>query len=130
MQLNLVDIVLALRERVYLNGISSYKELLSSNVPESNIDEYSSAIRFYQSLNEQDKEHIHYLISQVICDTTADIFAWLDGAYFINGQSDNGFLELKYEKNEKRINRYLADIWLAIDQGEDIDELRDFFKDL
>ena len=128
MQINLVDLVIEARKEFYDRAISDYEDIFSSEMPDSATDEYSNAIRFYQSLNKDDRSMAFQLARQVLCETVANVFAWLDGAYFLENQSK--ILELKFEGEEKNLNTYLHDIWIAIEQGADIDELRKFYSQL
>jgi len=126
MQMNLVDLVVALKKEIY-RQISIYEGYFSSEIPDSKKDQYSNAIRFYQSLSDENKGLFLHFVEQVICDTTANIFSWLDGVYFLENQSKD--LELKYEGEESPINGYLKDIWLEIAQGGDVNEMRVLYKD-
>jgi len=53
------------------------------------------------------------------------VFEWLDGVYYLEKQTEN--LELKFEKNENKLNGCLQDIWLPIEEGDDIAELRKLY---
>lgn len=122
-RINPVDLVLDIKKDIYLEHISSYKGTLNTP-PSDNKDMLYEGVRFYQSLNE--KSLFFYLFKNSILDTISNVFGWLDGAYYLENQTEN--LELKFEKSANKINGCLQDIWLAIEEGEDIDDLRKLYE--
>lgn len=116
-----------IKKEIHRRQISSYEEIFCSYIPDTDVDQYSKAIRFYQSLNEENKKLFSYFVRKSVYDTASNIFAWLDGVYFLENLSKD--LELKYEDETNKLNGYLQDIWLAIEDGADITELREFYKD-
>ncbi|WP_285400079.1 hypothetical protein [Lysinibacillus sp. fls2-241-R2A-57] len=125
-KLNPVDLVLDIKKDIYLEHISSYEGTL--NAPSlDNTDMLSEGVRFYQSLNENQKSLFFYLINNSISETISNVFGWLDGVYYLENQTEN--LELKFEKSANKLNGCLQDIWLAIEEGENIDELRKLYDD-
>lgn len=125
-KLNPVDLVLEIKNDIYLEHISSYEGTLNTP-PSDNTDMLSEGVRFYQSLNENQKNLFFYLIKNSISDTISNVFGWLDGVYYLENQTEN--LELKFEKSGNKINGCLQDIWLAIEEGDDIHELRKLYED-
>jgi len=125
-KLNPVDLILDIKKDVYLEQISSFESTL--NIPSSdNVDMLSESVRFYQSLNDYQKSMLFYLIESSVSNTISNVFGWLDGVYYLEKQTEN--LELKFEKSENKLNGCLQDIWLAIEEGDDIDELRKLYDD-
>lgn len=124
--LNPVDLVLAMKKDIYLEHISSYEGTLNA-LPSDNTDMLSEGVRFYQSLDENQKSLFFYLMKNSISDTISNVFGWLDGVDYLENQTEN--LELKFEKSTNKLNGCLQDIWLAIEEGDDIDELRKLYED-
>nr|WP_106781349.1 hypothetical protein [Lysinibacillus timonensis] len=125
-KLNPVDLVLDIKSDIYLEHVSSCEETLNNTSTSDNTDMLSEGVRFYQSLNENQKNLFFYLIKNSISDTISNVFGWLDGVYYLENQTEN--LELKFEKSGNKINGFLQDIWLALEEGEDIDELRKLYE--
>ncbi|MCY9549866.1 hypothetical protein [Lysinibacillus xylanilyticus] len=125
-KINPVDLVLEIKKDIYLEHISSCEGTLNTPPPD-NTDMLSEGVRFYQSLNESQKNLLFYLIKNSISDTISNVFGWLDGVYYLENQTEN--LELKFEKSANKLNGSLQDIWLAIEEGDDIDELRKLYDD-
>lgn len=125
-KLNPVDLVLDIKKEIYLEHISSFEGTLNTP-PSDNMDMLSEGVPFYQSLNEYQKSLFFYLIKNSISDTISNVFGWLDGVYYLEKQTKN--LELKFEKSTNNLNGWLQDIWLAIEEGEDIEELRKLYDD-
>ena len=117
--MNTVELVYALKSRLYDNAINLYKDAF--NKPVDGSDDYSKAIKTFQTLSEKEKEHILFLVRTVIWDTMSDLFSWLDGNYLLTGQTDDAELKI----NENKMNGNLQDIWVSIEEGmskEDIEE--------
>lgn len=127
MQINLVDLVLEIREAMQVRIISTYEETLSSEILDSALGESANAIRFYQALSEEHKTMVLSIVRQVTCNTVSTLLAWVDGIYFLPSQSKE--LELRYEGEINKLNGDLTDIWWQIEEGEDIAELIEFYKD-
>jgi len=123
--MNLVDLVLGIKKKHHRQMLA-YENFFSQNFSE-NTDDYSKFIQFYQTLNNEEKRLVSSFIEQSITDTTSSIFAWLDGVSFLEGQPKKS-LELKYEGEECKLNGHLQDIWLAIQEGCDVEELREFYS--
>jgi len=124
-KLNPVDLVLDFKKDIYLEHISSFEETL--NTPPSDMDMLSESVRFYQTLNKYQKSMLFYLIESSVSNTISNVFGWLDGVYYLEKQTEN--LELKFEQSKNKLNGCLQDIWLAIEEGDDIDELRKLYDD-
>lgn len=125
-KINPVDLVLEIKKDIYLEHISSCEGTLNTPLSD-NTDMLSEGVRFYQSLNESQKNLLFYLIKNSISDTISNVFGWLDGVYYLENQTES--LELKFEKSANKLNGSLQDIWLAIEEGDDIDELRKLYDD-
>lgn len=125
-KINPVDLVLEIKKDIYLEHIFSCEGTLNTPLSD-NTDMLSEGVRFYQSLNESQKNLLFYLIKNSISDTISNVFGWLDGVYYLENQTES--LELKFEKSANKLNGSLQDIWLAIEEGDDIDELRKLYDD-
>ena len=126
MQINLVDLVLGIRSGVLQAQMSSYKTIFTSDVPSENKDLYSTAVRFFQSLNDEQKPFVIFLVRQALCEAVSATLALLDGKWFIENQLKD--FELKFDGDEDRLNGDLMEIWWAIEEGADINELRKFYE--
>ncbi|WP_342512331.1 hypothetical protein MKY34_17150 [Sporosarcina sp. FSL K6-1522] len=123
-KLNPVDLVVAIKNDIYLEHISSFEGILNTSTSD-NADMLSESVRFYQSLNEEQKSLFFYLIQNSISDTISNVFGWLDGVYYLDNQTEN--VKLIFENSTSKLNGYLQDIWLAIEEGDDINELRKLY---
>lgn len=126
-KLNPVDLVVAIKNDIYLEHIFSCEGILNTSASD-NADMLSESVRFYQSLNEKQKKLFFYLIQNSLSDTISNVFGWLDGVYYLENQTEN--VELTFGKSRIKLNGYLQDIWLAIEEGDDIDELRRLYDHL
>lgn len=117
--MNTVELVYTLKSRLYDNALETYKSTYNKTV--DGLDDYSEAIKTFQTLPEKEKEHVLFLIRTVMWDTLSDLFSWLDGNYLLAGQTDGAELKIKGNK----MNGNLQDIWISIEEGmskEDIEE--------
>jgi len=77
-------------------------------------DEYGvKVISFYQSLDQAQKEALFALLKQIRIDTIASLFAFLDGSFFIEGQTADMRL-VNLANPDKKLNEDLADIFLNL----------------
>jgi len=118
------DLVYAIKKRMYDDAFLSYKETYSKSL--DGTDEYSKSIKFFQSLREEEKELILFLIKTTIWDTLSDFFGWLDGVYLVSNQEED--VDLKFEDKEQKINGNLQDIWVSIKEGIDKKEIEDTYN--
>ena len=58
-------------------------------------------------------------------DTLSDFFSWLDGSYYVSGQTSN--VELKLEDQQKNLNGFLQDIWVGIEGGMSKKDIEDSY---
>lgn len=121
--MNSIELIYALKERLYDDAFDSYKKNFNKSTKGS--DEYSEAIKFFQSLPDTEKEHILFLIKTIMWDTLSDFFSWLDGSYYVSGQTSN--VELKLEDQQKNLNGFLQDIWVGIEGGMSKKDIEDSY---
>ena len=107
--MNTIDLVCAIREKMYLDSINHLNELLNKDYDKSNANEHSDAIKFYQSLSDEGKKHILFLLNTVIDDTVSNFLAWLDNLYYLLNQDED--VELKIGNKKMNIDGYIFDIW-------------------
>ncbi|WP_281863164.1 hypothetical protein [Bacteroides acidifaciens] len=119
--MNTVELVYALKSRLYDNAINLYKD--AYNKPVDGLDDYSEAIKTFQTLSEKEKEHVLFLIRTVIWDTMSDLFSWLDGNYLLTGQTDDAVLKI----NENKMNGNLQDIWVSIEEDMSKGDIEKFY---
>jgi hypothetical protein len=122
--MNSIDLIYALKKRLYDDAFNSYMKTYNATV--NGIDDYSESIKLFQSLSDKDKEKMLFLIKNAVWDTISDFLNWLDGGYFLLNQTKN--IELKFEENEEKINGYLQDIWINIDEGMEKEDIEDLYK--
>ena len=128
MQINPVDLVLKIRKGIYAEIISSYEKIFSTETLEAYVkNQCLEELQFYQSLSEEQKSLLSPVIRQVICNAVSSMLAWLDGMSPLEGEFKE--LELKYEGEKNKLNGDLTDIWWQIEQGADINEMREFYDE-
>ena len=126
MRINYVDVVKGITGKLQQQKMY-YQDNFEKDVSQRT-DEDSKFVRVVQSLSDDEKKLLMDFIHRCIVDTTAGIFSWLDGSSFLEG-IPHGELELKYKEGSNILNGYLTDIFLAIEEGEGIAELRKFYDD-
>ncbi|MEC1180001.1 hypothetical protein P9B03_15985 [Metasolibacillus meyeri] len=126
-KINPVDLVLDIKRDIYLEHISGYEKVLNTPITDS-ADTLTEGARFYQSLDENQRNVLLSLMRNSISDTISSVFAWLDGVYYLENQTEN--IELKFEQSPDKLNGYLQDIWLAIEEGDNIEELKKLYENL
>ena len=124
---NVIDLVFAIRERMYIRAIEHYEGLLNKNYDRNIANEYINAIRFYQSLSDNDKKHIRFLLNTVIDDTICSFLTWLDSGYYLSNQEED--VELKIGEKKMNIKGALSDIWKNIQDNVKRDDLEDIYGD-
>ena len=126
MQIKIVDLVLGIRNGVLHEQISSYETIFTSDVPKENKDQYSKAVRFFQALEDEQKANVMFLLRQALSEAVSAMLALLDGKWFIENQLKD--FELMFDGEPDRLNGDLMEIWWAIEEGADIDELKKFYE--
>ena len=119
-----IDLILHLRERLYVQALESYDKTLNQQYDEKVKNEYVNAIRVYQSLSEKKRQSVHFLLETVLDDTICNFLSWLDGTYFVKGQEDEVVLKIGEQCFNK--NGFLSDIWKNLQDGmrrEDLEEV-------
>lgn len=77
-------------------------------------DEYGvKVISFYKSLDEKQQDALFTLLRQIRIDTVARFFAFLDGSFWIEGQTEDMKL-VNLENPEEELNEDLTDIFLNL----------------
>ena len=127
MQINLVDLVLAMKKKIYDELLEDYKNVFNEPVKYDN--EIADSIKFYQSLNKKQQGLVFNLIENSSWNTMSSFLAWLDGTYLLENQPEH--VNLKYDGETKNLNGYLSDIWveMTIDKT-DIDAMREVYNNL
>jgi hypothetical protein len=123
--MNVIDLVYAIRERMYIRAMENYKKLLNSNYDRNVENDYINAIRFYQSLPDNDKKHILFLLKIVMDDTICNFLTWLDGAYYLLDQDED--VELKIGEKKMNTKGYLSDIWKNLQDDVKRENLEDIY---
>ena len=104
-----------------VNGLK--KRLIDSNIEEyeerfTRVDIKSDPVgvemkEFHNKLNAKDREVFFKIIRQIEIDTIADFFGFLDGIYWIEGQTED--MNLVNLKNpERKLNEDLTDTFLSL----------------
>jgi hypothetical protein len=124
--MKIVDLIFAIRERMYIRAIKNYNELFKRDYNGKTKNEYIDAIQFYQSLSDEDKEHLMFLLKTVMDDTISNFLTWLDGAYYLSGQDKD--VELRIGEQKMNIKGYLSDIWKNLQEDVHPDDLYETYK--
>ncbi len=105
---------------VIIEGLESYRTIFNSTpIEEATHFFYQGALRFFASLNDQQKAIFFLIIKQVEIDTVATTLAILDGDSALNGESVDFVLTIK--DRIERLNGNLSELFLTIaeiDRGE------------
>jgi hypothetical protein len=125
-----VELVYAIKQKMYDISLSSYRNTYEKEVVDKvkEDNEYIKSIKFFQSLTKEEKDCLFFLIETSIWDTISNFLGWLDGVYYFKEQTES--CALKFEKDKKKLNGYLQDIWMNIFEGETREYLEKFYKDL
>lgn len=104
-----------------LNGLK--KRLIDSNIEDykerfTRVDIKSDAVgvemkEFHDKLSAKDREIFFKIIRQIEIDTIADFLAFLDGIYWIEGQTEDMLL-VNLRNPERKLNEDLTDTFLSL----------------
>lgn len=108
------ELVRGLYERLIEQGTSAYQEEFPKAEITSRSDTYAvEAINFFKSLNNDQRETFFKIVRQIRIDTTASFFAFLDGSFWIEGQTED--MKLVNLKNpSEKLNEDLTDLFLNL----------------
>lgn len=112
--MNKEELVQGLKKILIDQDTLQQRRELENAVIKPTTDEYGlKVINFYKSLNERQKDALFTLIKQIRIDTTASFFSFLDGSFWIEGQTEDMKLVNLKNPNEK-LNEDLTDIFLNL----------------
>jgi hypothetical protein len=106
------EMIAGLKKRVIDSNLQGYIDMFNEAKVDSKSDDYwINATNFYGELDEKRKEIFFSIVKQIQIDMLAEILAYLDGVYWVEGQDEN--LELTCLDNPKeKLNEDLTDIFL------------------
>jgi len=112
--MNREELVLGLKKiLIDQDTIEQYKGLESAEIKPTT-DEYGiKVISFYKTLNQEQRDALFTLVKQIRIDTVASFFAFLDGSFWIEGQTEDMKLVNLENPNEK-LNEDLTDLFLNL----------------
>ena len=99
------EFVAGVKNEIIERGIASHRDMYE------NPRVVTEDISFYRKLTEGEKEVFFRILRQVQVDTVAVFLSLLDGAFFLEGQSED-FKLICLDSSEEVINGDLADIFL------------------
>ncbi len=106
------QLVNGLKKRLIDSTLDEYASRLAQGTNKSQRNGRTAEIaEFYNSLNEKEREILMALIRQIEVDTVADFFAFLDGIYWLEGQTKDVMLTC-LENPEEKLNEDLTDTFL------------------
>jgi len=106
------QLVNGLKERLIDSSIEEYKERFARVDIKS--DQGGVEMKeFHNKLSAKDREVFFKIIRQIEIDTTADFLAFLDGIYWIEGQTEDMLL-VNLKNPERKLNEDLTDTFLSL----------------
>lgn len=112
-----ITFVERIRAEIIQQNLEIYRGLFEKTDPESTKDAYWKAVlTLYASLNSTQGDVLFKLVRQVMVDTTSNLLAVLDGAIFLEGQTQG--LVLTLENQSERLNEGLQDLFLELEEEE------------
>ena len=108
------ELVLGLKKRLVDTTIDEYKNRFEQVDMYSKSNNYDLEVKeFYESLSPREREILLKIVWQTEVDTVADFFGFLDGIYWIEGQTED--MNLVNLKNpERKLNEDLTDTFLNL----------------
>ena len=109
---------------MYNQAQNNYIDILEGDYDLNVDDEYIKMARFYQSLSEQNKNHIRFLIRTILDDSICNFLSWIDGIYYVSNQDG----DIDFYIGGKKVNIFtqLSDTWKCMqDEGLSEAELKD-----
>lgn len=108
------ELVKGLYNRLIEQGTSTYREEFFKAEITTRSDTYAvEAIDFFKSLSNEQKETFFKIVRQIRIDTTASFFSFLDGSFWIEGQTEDMKL-VNLENPGEKLNEDLTDLFLNL----------------
>ena len=106
------EMVNGLKKRVIDSGLEGYINSFNELKNTTGLDKFwIDAANFYNELNEEEKGIFFGIVRQVQIDALADVLAFLDGTYWVEGQDEDLKL-VSLDNPEEKLNEDLTDIFL------------------
>jgi hypothetical protein len=105
------QLVKGLKQRLVDSTVDEYRAQLDDH---KNLYQVVPRLRgFYQSLTLQQRDMFFEIVRQIEIDTVADFFSFLDGAYWVEGQTEDVAL-ISANDNQNKLNENLTDLFLNL----------------
>jgi hypothetical protein len=103
------EMVNGLKKRIIDSSLQIYIEIFDEAKTELKQDKYwIDAATFYKRLSKEEKSIILRIVRQIQIDTLSEVFAYLDGVYWVEGQEEDLKL-VSLDNPEEKLNEDLLD---------------------
>jgi hypothetical protein len=115
--MNQIEFISGVKVSVAEATVHSVTETLNAPAGRKPAEHFIQLSKWYNSLNEHDKEMVIKVIKQATDMTIFGFLCILDGVRTIENSQDNGTLKLYYQKGEEKImlndpdEDFLNDMW-------------------
>jgi hypothetical protein len=106
------EMINGLKKRVIDSSLQMYIKMFNEAKILPKSDKYwVDAMNFFKTLDKDEKNVFFSIVNQIQIDTLADVLAFLDGIYWVEGQEE-GLKLISLDDPENKLNEDLTDIFL------------------